>query len=417
MALGRGLLWGFSGPCVLLLLLQLGVLAEGRIYQKRRMSEIETFRQGALEVCVEPFSQRARVDLRLKVMNRGSAKVVPVGIVSLRKNQLSDGAQHTVTANHFVEEGEHKMIVLVDGTYTPYEKTQVYAPSDEYVFYGFSISLRGRANITQCNVTPKTTTTTTTTTTSTTTPRPAPTTTTTPAGTTTTERPTVNETRLFRKINQNEMGRQLTGPTENDDMTFDDPSEEVVPSVEAGTESTVQTNATSEREEWWDFVWEMGKFKGVPVLLLLIVTLIVGLVLGALCTLCCEVYFSRRRDVDKGHEVDRKFSNYTSFRPDYYPRLSTTTTLTSTLNNARVDNEANHSNPLSQCPPPSPPCSSPADTYSMPHDAHRERAGSVSVHDETLPLNYPLTYPDRDPQNSKLLHTFGGQSYRESEYQ
>ncbi|ROT78047.1 hypothetical protein C7M84_003251 [Penaeus vannamei] len=357
MALGRGLLWGFSGPCVLLLLLQLGVLAEGRIYQKRRMSEIETFRQGALEVCVEPFSQRARVDLRLKVMNRGSAKVVPVGIVSLRKNQLSDGAQHTVTANHFVEEGEHKMIVLVDGTYTPYEKTQVYAPSDEYVFYGFSISLR------------------------------------------------------------NGMGRQLTGPTENDDMTFDDPSEEVVPSVEAGTESTIQTNATSEREEWWDFVWKMGNFKGVPVLLLLIVTLIVGLVLGALCTLCCEVYFSRRRDVDKGHEVDRKFSNYTSFRPDYYPRLSTTTTLTSTLNNARVDNEANHSNPLSQCPPPSPPCSSPADTYSMPHDAHRERAGSVSVHDETLPLNYPLTYPDRDPQNSKLLHTFGGQSYRESEYQ
>lgn len=39
---------------------------------------------------------------------------------------------------------QHKMIVLVDGTYTPYEKTQVYAPSDEYVFYGFSISLRVR---------------------------------------------------------------------------------------------------------------------------------------------------------------------------------------------------------------------------------------------------------------------------------
>lgn len=110
---------------------------------------------------------------------------------------------------------------------------------------------QGRANITQCNVTPKTTTTTTTTTTSTTTPRPAPTTTTTPAGTTTTERPTVNETRLFRKINQNEMGRQLTGPTENDDMTFDDPSEEVVPSVEAGTESTIQTNGKSVNKDVW----------------------------------------------------------------------------------------------------------------------------------------------------------------------
>lgn len=100
-------------------------------------------------------------------------------------------------------------------------------------------------------MTPKTTTTTTTTTTSTTTPRPAPTTTTTPAGTTTTERPTVNETRLFRKINQNGMGRQLTGPTENDDLTFDDPSEEVVPSVEAGTESTVQTNGKSVNKDVW----------------------------------------------------------------------------------------------------------------------------------------------------------------------
>ncbi|XP_037785044.1 uncharacterized protein LOC119580889 [Penaeus monodon] len=415
MARGRGLLRGLAGPLALLLLLQLGALAEGRIYYRRRMGMVENFRESALEVCVKPFNPRTRVDLKLKVVNLGSARDVTVGGVSLRKNQLSEGTEHIISASHFVEEGEHKMKVLVDGNDTPYEKAQVYAPSDDYIFYEFTIWLRGRANITQCNVTPKTTTTTTTTsTTTTTTPRPAPTKMTPPPRT---ERPTANETNLFRKINGNETPRQFTEVTDDDDLTFDELSEEDLPSVEAGTESTIHTNETSKKEEWWAFVWVMGDFKGIPVLLLLIVTFIVGLGLGALCTLCCEVYFSKRRDVDKGHEVDRKFSNYTSFRTDYYPRLSTTTTLTSTLNNARVDNEANHNNPMSQCPPPSPPCSSPPDTYSMPHDAHRERAGSMSVHDETLPLNYPLTYPDRDPQNSKLLHTFGGQSYRESEYQ
>ncbi|XP_047475584.1 uncharacterized protein LOC125029635 [Penaeus chinensis] len=413
MARGRGLLRGLVCPLGFLLLLQLGALAEGRIYFRRRMGMVENFRERALDVCVKPFNPRTRVDFKLNVVNLGSARDVTVGTVSLRKNQLSEGTEHVISASHFVEEGEHKMKVLVDGIDTPYEKAQVYAPSDDYIFYEYTIWLRGRANITQCNVTPKTTTTTTTTsttttTTTTTTPRPAPTT------TTPTERPTANETILFRKTDMNEAPRQFT---EDDDLTFDELSEGEMPSVDAGTEPTSHTNTTSETEEWWAFVWVMGDFNGFPVLLLLIVTFIVGLGLGALCTLCCEVYFSKRKDVDKGHEVDRKFSNYTSFRTDYYPRLSTTTTLTSTLNNARVDNEANHNNPMSQCPPPSPPCSSPPDTYSMPHDAHRERAGSMSVHDETLPLNYPLTYPDRDPQNSKLLHTFGGQSYRESEYQ
>lgn len=36
------------------------------------------------------------------------------------------------------------MKVLVDGNDTPYEKAQVYAPSDDYVFYEFTIWLRVR---------------------------------------------------------------------------------------------------------------------------------------------------------------------------------------------------------------------------------------------------------------------------------
>ncbi|XP_042884896.1 uncharacterized protein LOC122261371 isoform X2 [Penaeus japonicus] len=410
MASGRNLVRSLAGSWILLLLLQFSVLSEGRIYVKKRIGEIATFREEMLEVCIKPISPKPRIDVRLKLMNRGSAKVVSVGGVSLRKNVLSSDVLHTVSLKHFVDMGEHRMAVWLDGTYIQYVKNQVYAPSEDYVFHGFGILLRGRANITKCNVTPKSTTTTTTTTT--TTPRPTTTT------TTTTPPPTkAKETILFRKIENNELHQDMAEGGEGDDLTSEAGSGEGFPSVEAGTESTIHANATAENEEWWSFVWLMGDFRGVPVLLLLVVTLIIGLGIGALCTLCCEMYFNKRKDVDKGHEVDRKFSNYTSFRTEYYPRLSTTTTLTSTLNNARVDNEANHNNPLSQCPPPSPPCSSPADTYSMPHDAHRERAASVSVHDETLPLNYPLTYPDRDPQNSKLLHTFGGQSYRESEYQ
>lgn len=109
--------------------------------------------------------------------------------------------------------------------------------------------LQGRANITQCNVTPKTTTTTTTTsTTTTTTPRPAPTKMTPPPRT---ERPTANETNLFRKINGNETPRQFTEVTDDDDLTFDELSEEDLPSVEAGTESTFHTNGKLVNEVVW----------------------------------------------------------------------------------------------------------------------------------------------------------------------
>lgn len=67
---------------------------------------VENFRESALEVCVKPFNPRTRVDLKLKVVNLGSARDVTVGGVSLRKNQLTEGTEHIISASHFVEEGE-----------------------------------------------------------------------------------------------------------------------------------------------------------------------------------------------------------------------------------------------------------------------------------------------------------------------
>ena len=47
----------------------------------------------------------------------------------------------------------------------------------------------------------------------------------------------------------------------------------------------------------------MGAFAGIPVLLLLVVTLVGGCCFGAVCTLLCEMCVSRRRRAERGHEV------------------------------------------------------------------------------------------------------------------
>ena len=137
-------------------------------------------------------------------------------------------------------------------------------------------------------------------------------------------------------------------------------------------------------------------------------------------------------------QEDKEFGAYTSFRSSTLQQRRKQQsplprTPTDTLSTTIKENKTNHS--LSffphQTPPstppshvgsnpsiplfyPGPPCSSPPDTYSMPHDAASLRGAprhGTLTRDDTLPASFPLNATNT---TTRLLHSF---SYMNRDYQ
>lgn len=402
--------WRWSKWVLLWVTFQYLSFAQGEIYNNKRMTVVTTFPSSLNTVCVVALSERPKVALRVDLMliSESTYDIVKAGYVNVRNKLLSPiHSQHKLTVQHIVDDATvHILKVQLDGVEVEFVQSQTYDWTDFYQFHHIALSLRGTADISPCEhpttqhpllrPTPPTT------------PAPVPAPSTTRG---TREPPTFfpygpaedEETTVWHFEEQTTTPPSGDTPDEDDVIylreAFDPPEEPAYTNMSRNEtyddgESDSDVKESDDDEPWWRFVYILGDYKRIPLLLILLIVFCVGAGMGSVATIICEQYCCCRDD-HSNKSSDYDGDEFRHFSRQDFMRPSANATFVGTVDSSGRVAKENISHPL---PPPG--SRSPgSETYHTPYQQQqRERYLSNST-DETLPLNMPLPQDNQRVKN------------------
>ncbi|XP_064080578.1 uncharacterized protein LOC135197438 [Macrobrachium nipponense] len=348
--------------------------------------------------------------LRVDVRHRGPRLDTSTSGTSLLSPIHS---QHKLTVQHIVDDATvHILKVLLDGAEVEFVQSQNYDWTDFYQFHHIALSLRGTADISPCEhptthhphlrPTPPST------------PAPAP-----PPSTTrgTREPPTFfpygppedGKTTVWHFEEQTTTPPSGETPDEDDDVIYlsepYDPTEEpaytdlsrneTYDDGESDSDVKESDDANDDDEPWWRrFVYILGDYKRIPLLLIFLIVFCVGAGMGSVATIICEQYCCCRDD-HSNKSSDYDGDEFRHFSRQDFMRPAANATFVGTVDSSGRVAKENISHPL----PASGSRSPGSETYHTPYQQQqRERYLSNST-DETLPLNMPLPQDNQRVKN------------------
>ncbi|KAK7086659.1 hypothetical protein SK128_022211 [Halocaridina rubra] len=382
---------------IVLMILNCSGYAQGAVYVNQYLKEVTSFNTSRNTLCVQSISETPKVALRLKlyVSSLNNNEQFLAGEVIIRPKLMAPvNSNHKITIIHLEEDTEntgfkqHALKVFLDGREMKFSPAEIY-PTYRYNFHHIALLLRGTAHIYPCEEFSTTTippTTTTEMTTTTTTPSPPPSTKPAPV--------------YAEEKREEEPEMRLEGVFRLEEENFDPNQAE--DALEDGEGIDIEKD--DEEKAWWDFIYVVGDFKGIPVLILLVILFVVGLGIGSVGTILCEQYCCscQNEDDEESKLHDGNFGHravvYTDYHSHSYGPMHSTSLST------HIDKEAI-----------SPPISA-TTAYRSPHyrlSRDREwqleqqplRNSSDGTHpqrnssDETLPLNTPLPQEHQSPHS------------------